>query len=246
MRTAHNDGSLKNRIVLVTGATGNLGRPVVRRLIEAGDSVAAAIRDEARFKALQAFAGGPEGSLFGIMADVTSESDVGAMVDGLLRRCGRIDALLNLVGAYRGGADIAGTSDADWDFLMATNLKSAFLCSKAVLPAMIKAGRGRIVSVATRQALESKGRARSGAYTVSKAGIVVLTQVLAEETRKAGIAVNCIVPGTIDTPENRASIPGGDISRWTDPSDIAGVILFLLSGASSVVSGAAVPVYGKS
>ncbi len=239
-------GSLKGKIVLVTGATGGLGRVVVKRLLEAGAAVVAAYRGEARFRDLIVFVGGANESLTGFRADVTSEAEVRQMVDDVVRRYGRIDALLNLAGAYRGGADIAETAEADWDFLMATNLKSAFLCSRAVLPAMTKAGSGRIVNVAARPAVEKKGRARSGAYAVSKAGVLVLTDAIAEETRKSGITAHCIVPGTIDTPDNRAAIPDGDYSKWADPGDITEVLLFLVSDASSVTSGAALPVYGRS
>ncbi len=238
--------SIRGRIVVVTGATGALGRVVVKRLLEAGASVAAVHRSEERFRDLSVFAAGPPEALAGFKADVTSETDVRNMVDQVVRRYGRVDALLNLVGGYRGGADIASTGEDDWDFLMRTNLKSAFLCSRAVLPLMMKAGSGRIVSVAARPGVENKGRAKSGAYAVSKAGVVVLTETIAEETKKSGITANCIVPGTIDTPRNRADIAGADVSKWADPGEIAEVLLFLVSEASSVVSGAAIPVYGKS
>ncbi len=162
-----------------------MGRIVVRRLLGAGAVVAAAYRDETKFHDLQEFVGREAGnSLLGFRTDVTSEAEVRQTVEAILGRYGRIDALLNLVGTYRGGADIAATSEDDWDFLMRTNLKSAFLCSRAVLPAMTKAGVGRIVCVAARPAVENKGRAKSGAYVVSKAGVVALVQAIAEETRK--------------------------------------------------------------
>ena len=238
--------SLGGKVVLVTGATGGLGRVVVKRLLGSGAVVAAVYRDEARFQDLLAAAGGARDALSGLKADVTSEAEVREMVEEVVRRHGRVDALLNLVGTYRGGADVAGISEDDWDFLMQTNLKSAFLCSRAVLPVMVKAGAGRIVNVAARPAVENKGRIKSGAYAVSKAGVVVLTATIAEEFRKSGISANCIVPGSIDTPENRAAMPGADHSKWADAGDIAEVLVFLVSGASSVTSGAAIPVYGTS
>jgi NAD(P)-dependent dehydrogenase (short-subunit alcohol dehydrogenase family) len=238
--------SLEGKIVLVTGATGALGRIVTRRFLESGAVVAAAYREEVKFRELVDFVGGVKETFIGFKADVTSEAEVGAMVKGLLGRHGRIDALLNLVGTYRGGSEIAATGEDDWDFLMRTNLKSAFLCCRAVLPAMMKAGAGRIVCVGARPAVENKGRAKSGAYAVSKAGVVVLTETIAEETRKSGVTANCIVPGTIDTPKNRTAIAGADPSKWADPEAIAEILLFLVSDASSVTSGAVIPVYGKS
>jgi NAD(P)-dependent dehydrogenase (short-subunit alcohol dehydrogenase family) len=238
--------SLAGKVVLVTGATGDLGRVLVKRLREEGAVVAAVYRNESGFQEILALGGGPADSLAGIKADVTSAAEVTAAVEAALRRFGRVDALLNLVGAYRGGNEVGATPEEDWDFLMATNLKSVFLCCRAVLPAMTKAGSGRIVNVAARPAVEKKGRAKSGAYAVSKAGVVILTETIAEESRRSGITANCVVPGTIDTPKNRAEIHGADPSKWASPEEIAEVLLFLLSGDSSAVSGAAIPVYGKS
>ncbi len=239
-------GPNPRRVVLVTGASGGLGRAVVPRLLAQGASVAAVYRDEARFDALRSLAAGGAAALTGFRADVTSEADVRSLVDGVVGRYGRIDALLHLAGGYRGGADVASTPGADWDFLMDLNLKSAFLCCRAVLPVMTGAGAGRIVCVAARPAVEAKGRSGSGAYAVSKAGVVVLVQTIAEEVRKKGVGINVIVPGTIDTPANRAAIPAGDFSRWTSPEAVAEVLLFLASDASAVTSGAVVPVYGRS
>jgi len=239
-------GPLEGQVVLVTGATGGLGRSVVKRLLDSGASVAAAYRDEARYRDLVELVGEAKNALSGFKADVTSEEDVQGLVEAVVRRHGRIDAILNLVGAYRGGSEIAATAVDDWDFLIRTNLRSAFLCCRAVLPVMAKAGRGRIVSVAARPAVESRGRAKSGAYAVSKAGVIVLTQAIAEETRRSGITATCIVPATIDTPRNRAEITGGDPSKWAPPDDVAAVIVFLISDAAAVTSGAVIPVYGKS
>jgi len=234
------------KIILVTGATGSLGRVVVKRLLEAGEIVAAVYRDEARLRDLTAYAGGGRDALQGFRADVTIETSVREMVEAVVRRHGRIDALLNLAGGYRGRADISSTKEEDWDDLMRINLKSAFLCSKAVLPVMMTAESGRIVCVAARPAVEKKGRAKSGAYAVSKAGVVTLTEAIAEEGRKFNITANCLLPGTIDTPENRAQMPGADFSKWTRPGEIASVLLFLVSDGAAVVNGASIPVYGQS
>lgn len=239
-------GLLSGKIVIVTGATGGLGGVVVKRLLGEGAVVAAVYRDEERFKQLLADAGERAGMLDGIRADVTVEAEVRDMAETVLRRRGRIDILLNLAGAYRGGTEVAATTESDWDFLMRTNLKSAFLCSRAVLPAMMKAASGRIVSVAARPAVENKGRSKSGAYAVSKAGVVVLTETIAEEAKKFNVSANCILPATIDTPENRKNMPGADYSKWAKPEEIASVLVCLISDGFAVSSGAAIPVYGKS
>jgi NAD(P)-dependent dehydrogenase (short-subunit alcohol dehydrogenase family) len=238
--------SLRGQVVLVTGATGGLGGAVVERLLAAGASVAAVYRDEAKYRRLAGLRSGTAGRLDGFRADVTSDAEVRDLVDTVVGRHGRLDALVCLVGAYRGGAEVAATSDEDLESLLRANLWSVFLCARAVLPVMAKAGSGRIVTVGARPALEKKGRVKSGAYALSKAAVVVLTETIAEEYRRAGITANCVVPGTIDTAENRAAIPDGDFTKWADPADIAEVILFLVSDASAVTSGAAIPVYGKS
>jgi NAD(P)-dependent dehydrogenase (short-subunit alcohol dehydrogenase family) len=156
-----------------------------------------------------------------------------------------VDILLNIVGVYAGGTDVVSMEESQWDSMMNVNLKSVFLCSKAVLPHMIKQNYGKIVSVSSWMAVEKGRRTRSGAYAVSKAGVVVLTETMAEEVKKYDINVNCVMPSTIDTPNNRRNFPKADFSKWVNPKNIAEVILFLVSDASKVTSGAAVPVYGK-
>ena len=238
--------AMSGKVVVITGATGNLGRAAAKLLAGAGAQVIAVYRTPERLKDLLDFVGPETRAVEGIQADVTRAADVQALVEEVIRRHGRIDVLLNLAGAYRGGAEIAGAMESDWDFLMATNLKSAFLCSKAVLPAMMKADFGRIISVAARPAVERRGRSKSGPYAVSKAGVVVLTETLAEETKKFNITANCLLPGTLDTPENRKSFPTADFAKWVKPEEIAEVILRLISDEFAVTSGASVPVYGKS
>lgn len=235
----------RDKTALVTGATGSLGRVVVKGLLEQGAFVVVPYRDEGRFQELVGYVGGGKDQLTGIPTDVTDEQDVQKLAADAIQKHGRVDILLNIAGGYLGGADLASTQEKDWDFLMRINLKSAFLCSKAVLPFMVKANYGRIVNVAARPAVENKGRIKSGAYAVSKAGVVVLTETIAEEYKKFNITANCIVPSTIDTPANRRDFPAADFSKWAKPEEIAAVVLFLISDEGGIANGAAVPVYGK-
>jgi NAD(P)-dependent dehydrogenase (short-subunit alcohol dehydrogenase family) len=119
--------------------------------------------------------------------------------------------------------------------MMNINLKSASLCSKAVLPYMMKQNYGKIVSVASRTAVEKRFRSKSGAYAVSKAGVIVLTETIAEEVKKYDINVNCIMPSIIDTADNRCNFPEADASKWVKPEDIARVLLFLVSDDSKTI-----------
>jgi len=236
---------LQNKVALVTGATGALGRIVTRILLENGVRVVATYRTENKLTEMLQFVGALRGNVTEIETDVTDGQSVKRLVETTVKKHGRIDFLLNIVGAYAGGTDLATTDESQWDLMMNVNLKSAFLCAKAVLPYMMKQNYGKIVNVSSRTAVEKGRRAKSGAYAVSKAGVIVLTETIAEEVKNYEINVNCIMPSVIDTPDNRRNFPKADFSKWVDPSDIAEVILFLLSNSSNVVNGACIPVYGK-
>jgi len=236
---------LKNKVAVVTGATGALGRVVAKLLLENEVKVVASYRSEDKLAGLHEFVGGLKSNLTSVRADVTDEQSIKNLVQKVVDKHGGVDILLNVVGAYVGGIDIAATEESRWDFMMNVNLRSAFLCSKAVLPIMIKQNYGKIVSVSSLMAVDRSRRARSGAYAVSKAGIIVLTETIAEEVKKYSINVNCVMPSIIDTPDNRRNFPKADFSKWVDPKDIAEVILFLVSDTSKTISGASIPVYGE-
>jgi NAD(P)-dependent dehydrogenase (short-subunit alcohol dehydrogenase family) len=130
----------------------------------------------------------------------------------------------------------------DWDRMLTLNARTVFLISRAVVPPMLERGNGKIVHVASRAALH--GSANSGPYSASKSAVVRLTESLAAEVKKKGINVNCVMPGTIDTPQNRESMPSASRDRWVQPEAIADVILFLASDAARAIHGVALPVYG--
>jgi NAD(P)-dependent dehydrogenase (short-subunit alcohol dehydrogenase family) len=236
---------LEGKVAIVTGATGSLGRVVTKILLENGAKVVTPYRALERQEELANFVGASKSALTGIQADVTNAQGVQDLLKKTLEVFARVDILLNIVGAYVGGKDVAETKEDEWDFMMTTNLKSVFLCCKAILPTMVRQNFGKIVSVAARPAVEKRFRVKSGAYAVSKAGVVVLTETMAEEVKKYDINVNCVLPSTIDTPNNRKNLLREDSANWVKPEDIAKVILFLVSDDSRIISGAAIPVYGK-
>ena len=236
---------LKNKVAVVTGATGALGRVVTKILLENGAYVVSTYRNEGNKLELIEFLDDLKHNLIGVETDVTSEKSVQILFQKTIEKHGRIDILLNIVGSYMGGDEIADTKESDWDFMMNVNLKSAFLYSYAALAFMIKQNYGKIVSVAARPAVEKRWRVKSGAYAISKAGVVALTETIAEEVKKYDINVNCVMPSTIDTPDNRRKFLNSDFSRWVNPEDVVKVILFLVSDDSRVISGASIPVYGK-
>ncbi len=231
-------------VALVTGAGGNLGGAVARAFYDAGASLVLADRRPDRLAAVYPAEQFAPARVHIAAADLTDEASVQALVAGALDRFGAIDILANTVGGFRAGTPVHETPLETWEFMLALNARSAFLISKAVIPPMLARGGGKIVHVASRAALS--GSARQVAYSVSKGAVVRLVETLAAELRHKGINANCVLPGTIDTPQNRAEMPDADFSKWVAPEAIADVILFLASDAARAVNGAAVPVYGRS
>jgi NAD(P)-dependent dehydrogenase (short-subunit alcohol dehydrogenase family) len=182
-----------------------------------------------------------EGS-FPFPADVTSAASIAAWVEAVKQKWGRADVLVNIAGGYKSKA-VLEMDEADWDFMLNLNARSAFLTCKAVLPLMLEQGGGKIINIGAKQALGA-GR-KSAAYAASKAAVLRLTEALSAEVRDQGINVNAVLPSTIDTPANRASQPDADYGKWVSPEDLAAVIVFLASPAANAIHGAQIPVYGK-
>jgi NAD(P)-dependent dehydrogenase (short-subunit alcohol dehydrogenase family) len=233
-----------NRVIMVAGASGNLGQAIARAFYAAGANLVLVDRAPDRLPQLFPELAGLLDHLLLGSVDAGGAESVERAVQSALERLGRIDVLANAVGGYRAGQPVHETPLEAWDFMLNLNARTAFVLSRAVVPAMLAQGSGKIVHVAARAALA--GSAKAAAYSASKAATVRLVESLAAELRQANINVNCVLPGTIDTPQNRESMPKADHSRWVLPEAIADVILFLASDAARAVNGAAVPVYGKS
>ena len=184
----------------------------------------------------------PEGSI--IPVDLRDPRSVQQAVDRTLERHGRIDVLCNIAGGFRMGPALHETPDQDWDFLLELNAKSVLHMARAVVPAMIRNGSGKIVNVGAYAA--QKGVAAMGAYVASKSAVIRITETMAAELREKNINVNCVLPTIIDTPENRSAMPQADPRRWVAPQDLAAVIVFLASDAARAIHGAAIPVTGLS
>ncbi len=232
------------KVALVAGAGGNLGGAVARAFYQSGASLVLVDRLPDRLPLAYPPEQFAPARVYFAAADLTDEASVSALVTGALERFGRIDILANTVGGYRAGTPVHETPLETWDFMLTLNARTAFLISKAVIPTMVAQGGGKIIHVAARGGLT--GTAKHSAYSAAKSAVIRLVETLAAELRQEGINVNCVLPGTIDTPQNRQAMPGADYSKWVAPEAIADVILFLASDAARAVNGAVVPVYGRS
>lgn len=228
------------RVVVVTGAAGNLGNAVARAFQVAGAKLTLVDRAEDRLQRTYSDIAHAPDYFFANSVDLTNADAVQAMADETLERFGRIDALVNTVGGFRPGAPVHETSLETWDFMLNLNARPVFITSRAVIPHMLPQGYGKIVNVAARAGLS--GRANMSVYSVSKSAVIRLTESMAAELKETGINVNCVVPGTIDTPGNRQAMPNADFSRWVKPEAVADVILFLASDSARILHGVAIPV----
>ena len=230
-----------NSVVILTGAGGNLGAAVVRLLAGRGARLVAMERTEA---ALARAVDGldPERVLAEPGVDLGDPDACAGLVRRALDRFGRVDGLVHTVGGFA-MAEVLDGDPGHWERLLQANLFTALNVCRAVAPAMREAGRGSIVTVG------AAGAARAGrgmaAYASAKSAVLRLTEALAAELKDAGVRANCVLPGTIDTPPNRAAMPKADPSRWVTPTQIAEVVAFLLDPASDGVTGAAIPVTGR-
>lgn len=231
------------KVVLVAGGTGGLGRAVSVAFLKQQASVVVTYRQQNEFSDLKNAAGERSSSLDGYVVDVTDENQVNLLVQKLLDAHARIDVLVNAVGAYAGGTKLWETGSKVFEKMIALNLHSGFLLSRAVAPVMVKQRAGSIVNVASQAAFEHA--AGAAAYVASKAGAVAMTESLAADLRGTGVRANSILPSIIDTEANRKAMPSSDFNKWPKPEDIARVILFLCSDDAKLVHGASLPVYGN-
>ncbi|GMV59485.1 MAG: 2-hydroxycyclohexane-1-carbonyl-CoA dehydrogenase [Betaproteobacteria bacterium] len=230
-----------NRTVVITGAAGNLGRAVAAAFASRGAALVLLDRSEEALR--KAYGSGDERRLLAAV-DLLDAAQIEGLVKQVVARFGRIDVLCNIAGGFRMGEAVHETSDATWNFLMDLNARTLLNAVRAVVPQMLAAGGGKIVNVGAASA--QKGVAMMGAYVASKSAVIRLTESMAAELREKNINVNCVLPTIIDTPDNRAAMPGADPKRWVAPEDLASVILFLASDAARAIHGAAVPVAGLS
>jgi len=236
------DGRFVNKVVLVAGGTGALGQAVSLAFLAELAKVVVTYRQAEEFAALEKAAAAHASQLEGHQVDVTDETAVRQSIDQVSARHGRLDVLVNAVGAYAGGTALWQTDAKVFDQMLALNLRSGYVLSRIAVPLMLKQGSGVLVNIASRSALDHA--AGAAAYAASKAAAVAMIDSLAADLKGTGVRANSVLPGIIDTAANRKAMPGADFSKWPKPEEIARVILFLCSDDAKLINGASVPVYG--
>ncbi len=221
-----------NRVVLVTGAAGALGKAVVEKFAT-GDATVAQLDvvpiDNAHYSAV---------------CDLTDSENCKEAVAAIVDSLGAIDVLANIAGGFTMGETVHEISDETWDFMFGLNAKSVINMARAVLPVMLPRQSGKIVNIGARAGL--RGAPNMAAYSASKSVVMRLTESLADELKEEGINVNAILPSIIDTERNRQDMPNADFNKWVAPAAIAEVVAFLASAAADPIHGVLLPVEGLS
>jgi NAD(P)-dependent dehydrogenase (short-subunit alcohol dehydrogenase family) len=225
--------------VLITGAAGALGRSVVERFLDGGDRVLAVDANEDALAELTPLA--PSDRLSVRRVDLADTAEVGRLFDEVETASGVPRAVVHLVGGFR-WARFADFSDADWNYLVKLNLETTFRIFRECARRFERAGGGAVVAVSAPAALS--GEAGVGGYAAAKAGVLRMVESLAREMAPFGGRANAVLPGTMDTPGNRASMPDADPAKWVRTEDVATLIHFLTTPAAVAVNGAAVRVPG--
>ena len=227
---------MKGKIVLVTGASGGLGAYLVQAFLDAGATVVGTSR-----KVKQSDI--PGADFTAIPGEISSASAANLVIENLLGQFGRLDVLAHTVGGFAGGQPVAETDDETFQRMFDLNVTSCFHILRASIPALRQSGSGRIIAIGSRAAIEPGPGV--GAYGASKAAMVSLIKTVALENRDAGVTANVILPGTMDTPANRAAMPDADFSKWVQPGNVANLAVWLGGDAAKEINGAAIPVYGN-
>jgi NAD(P)-dependent dehydrogenase (short-subunit alcohol dehydrogenase family) len=229
-------------VAIVTGGTGALGSSVVADLLAGGARVCVPYRSEAAWSDLVERSGEHQSRLRGFRADLTDREQTAQFVREIILREGRADFLVAAAGGFEAGKSYE-SGDEVWQRMFRLNLAPLTTAIRYIVPHMVRQNFGRIVTVSSGAILHGGG-AGIAAYALSKGAVRQLSEILAQELKAYDIHVHCVMPGTMDTPANRAAMPNADFSAWVKVEEVARVIHFLLSDQADAVRNAAVPVPG--
>lgn len=253
---------LKNKVAVITGGGRGIGRAIAERFAQEGAAVFLTSRTEEELKAAAKAIGKAGGKAAYQAADISREEEVASLVAAARKELGQIDILVNNAGTLGPMKPIVETTPEEWDRVMAVNLRSAFLLTRAVLGEMMERKSGVILNISTTAAKQA--HPLSSSYASSKAGMIALTRVTATEAGRSGVRVNCICPGAVDGTKmwaevsegvqkafkvsheefTRQAYEGTQLGRALNPGEIAAAALFLCSDEAAAITGQAVNVDG--
>ncbi|CAN5554766.1 3-oxoacyl-ACP reductase FabG [soil metagenome] len=226
---------MKDRKVIITGASGGLGQAVVKHWLDLGAQVIAVASTEQSLDKLP-----DQARLNKIAANLTEPSEIAQM----LEKANKPDTLIHLVGGFAMGPIDGSEAQSNYQKMVAANLTSTYLCFSAMTPILKAQGRGWMLATGSKAATTHPGGL--SAYVATKAAVHALVKSLGEELKSSGIHVNAIVPSTIDTPANRAAMGDKNANKWVSPQEIAQATEFLCSEASSATYGTLLELYAQS
>jgi len=234
----------KEKVVVVSGAGGNLGQAVLERFVEREGIVVGLYHHKHNTKDLintEKYSG----KLFPYFdVDVTDRKGLITLAKRIENEVGAVDVVVNTVGGFKMGERVHEMTLDTWNKMMALNVYSLLNVSAAFIPGMIEKAGGKLITVGSGASL--KGGAKMGAYAAAKGAVLRLTESMAAELKPDNIQVNCVLPGTINTPLNRQDMPNANFDKWVTPFEVAETILFLSSQASNAITGVGIPVFGRS
>jgi len=224
---------MRDKVVLITGAKGGLGSFVTQKFLGAGATVIGSSRSISQ----EDF---PQSNFTPLAVDFTKPAAVRDAVESIIRRFGRLDVLVHVLGGFAGGQTVAETDDSIWEQMRDLNLTSAFYVLRAAIPHLRKSESGRIVAIGSLTATEP--HAGLGAYVTFKAALTTLVRTVALENKDSGLTANVVLPGTMDTPANRKSMPSADYSKWVQPANVADVVLWLADERAGHITGSTISI----
>jgi NAD(P)-dependent dehydrogenase (short-subunit alcohol dehydrogenase family) len=223
---------MQGKIIIITGAKGGLGTDITKAFLDSGATVVGVSRSiqQTDFSSMN-FAAYP--------ADITQPQPTRELIAKIIAKYGRIDVLVHVTGGFA-AAKIHETDDDTWDRMRDLNLSSAFYISREVILRMRESGGGRLIAIGSLAAVEP--HAGLGAYETFKSALTVLYRTIALENTDKNITANVILPGTMDTPTNRAAMPNADPTTWVQPADVAKVVVLLAGDSGALINGALIPI----
>jgi NAD(P)-dependent dehydrogenase (short-subunit alcohol dehydrogenase family) len=233
----------EGKIIVVTGAAGNLGQAVVKGFLQSNGTVCGLDHRSGRLEQFKSLKEGAASFYAFDEVDLTDKTKMLSLAERIKSEVGVVNMLVNTVGVFSMGEPVYGISEETWQRMMRMNVTSLLNAAAAFVPTMIETGGGKVITIGAKAGL--LGMANAGAYSAAKAALLRLTESMAGELKQKNIQVNSVVPGIIDTPQNRKDMPNADFEKWVSPEQVTDAILFLASSSADSISGAAIPVYGR-